>query len=102
MTLRIMCSWQIGPPAKKTKPNTSKSKTDEEPSWVLDKNRFVKVHEFRGNVYVDIREFYESDGELKPSRKGGCAKKSCLLCAFEGICSQFLPGKFMPNMPAQL
>jgi hypothetical protein len=52
------------------KPNTSKSKTDEEPSWVLDKNRFVKVHEFRGNVYVDIREFYESDRELRPSRKG--------------------------------
>jgi hypothetical protein len=82
MTLRIICSWQIGPPAKKPKANTSKSKTDEEPSWVLDKNRFVKVHEFRGNVYVDIREFYESDGELKPGRKGGCAQKSWMLCAF--------------------
>jgi len=38
----------------------------------------VKVHEFKGKVYVDIREFYESDGELKPSRKGGCIKNlSC-------------------------
>jgi Transcriptional Coactivator p15 (PC4). len=67
--------WQGGPPPKKAKANTSSSKADEEPSWLLDRNRFVKVHEFKGNVYVDIREFYESDGELKPSRKGGCAKK---------------------------
>jgi hypothetical protein len=69
-----MCFWQVGPPTKKAKPNTSSSNADEEPSWLLDRNRFVKVHEFKGKVYVDIREFYESDGELKPSRKGGCTK----------------------------
>ena len=34
----------------------------------------MKVHEFKGKVYVDIREFYEADGDLKPSRKGGCTK----------------------------
>jgi hypothetical protein len=70
-----VCSWQVSPPTKKAKPNTSSSKSDEEPSWLLDKNRFVKVHEFKGKVYVDIREFYESDGELKPSRKGGFTKQ---------------------------
>lgn len=70
-----MFSWQVSPPAKKAKPNTSSSKADEEPSWLLDRNRFVKVHEFKGNVYVDIREFYEADGELKPSRKGGFANR---------------------------
>jgi hypothetical protein len=59
------------PPSKKTKPNTSSSKKDdEEHSWLLEKNRFVKVREFRGRVSVDIREYYESDGELKPTRKG--------------------------------
>jgi hypothetical protein len=60
----------VGPPSKKAKPNTSSSKAGEEPSWLLDRNRFVKVREFKGKVYIDIREFYESDGELKPGRKG--------------------------------
>ncbi|KDR13791.1 RNA polymerase II transcriptional coactivator [Zootermopsis nevadensis] len=59
------------PPSKKTKPNTSSSKKDdEEPSWFLDKNRFIKVREYRGKVYVDIREYYEADGDLKPGKKG--------------------------------
>lgn len=69
-----MCSdWQVTPPpSKKAKPNTSGSKNDEEPSWLLEKNRFVKVREYRGSVYIDIREYYESDGDLKPAKKGGC------------------------------
>ncbi|XP_069672162.1 RNA polymerase II transcriptional coactivator [Periplaneta americana] len=59
------------PPSKKSKPNTSSSrKDDDEPSWLLEKNRFVKVREFRGKVYIDIREYYESDGDLKPGKKG--------------------------------
>jgi hypothetical protein len=74
-----LCSyWQVNPPpSKKPKPNTSGSKKDdEEPSWILDKNRFIKVREFRGKVYVDIREYYESDGDLKPGKKGGFAERS--------------------------
>jgi hypothetical protein len=34
----------------------------------------VKVRDFRGKVYVDIREYYESDGDLKPGKKGVFAK----------------------------
>jgi hypothetical protein len=80
--VKVLCShWQVNPPpSKKTKPNTSSSKKDdEEPSWVLDRNRFVKVREYRGKVYVDIREYYESDGDLKPGKKGGFAELSQIL-----------------------
>ncbi|XP_044758705.1 RNA polymerase II transcriptional coactivator [Coccinella septempunctata] len=52
-------------PAKKQK----KSPEDEN-SWDLGKNRFVKLSEFKGKWYVNIREFYEANGELKPGKKG--------------------------------
>ena len=33
--------------------------------------RQVSVREFKGKIYVDIREFYEdSSGDMKPGRKG--------------------------------
>lgn len=32
--------------------------------------RYVSVREFRGKVMVDIREFYDADGDLKPGKKG--------------------------------
>ncbi|ODM97703.1 RNA polymerase II transcriptional coactivator [Orchesella cincta] len=39
-------------------------------SWTLDKKRVVKINEFRGTVFVDIREYYEKDGEMRPGKKG--------------------------------
>ncbi|XP_074037943.1 single stranded-binding protein c31A [Leptinotarsa decemlineata] len=57
-------------PKSETKPTKSKPSNEEENSWQLAKNRFVKLTEFKGNWYLDIREFYNADGDLKPGRKG--------------------------------
>lgn len=43
---------------------------DKEPTWVLEGKKLVKVREFKGKVYIDIREFYEKNGELLPGKKG--------------------------------
>jgi len=32
--------------------------------------RYATVSEFRGRKMVNIREFYEADGELRPGKKG--------------------------------
>lgn len=60
------------PPAKKSKSKSSSSSRNDEDenSWSLGKNRFLKVREFKGKFYVDIREFYDDNGEMKPGRKG--------------------------------
>ncbi|KRT83777.1 hypothetical protein AMK59_4514, partial [Oryctes borbonicus] len=59
-------------PVKKSKPNpppksTSSRNDDGEPSWDIGKNRSVKLSEFRGKWYVNIREYYMADsGDLRP------------------------------------
>ncbi|XP_019871924.1 RNA polymerase II transcriptional coactivator [Aethina tumida] len=60
-----------GPAPKKPKPSSTSNKSGEdENSWDLGKNRFVKLSEFKGKWYVNIREFYDAGGELKPGKKG--------------------------------
>lgn len=56
------------PPEKKAKMG---SRTDDkEPTWALEGKKQVKVREFKGKVYVDVREYYEKNGELLPTKKG--------------------------------
>ncbi|KAL9104692.1 MAG: hypothetical protein Q9163_000370 [Psora crenata] len=38
--------------------------------WEISKNRRVGISEFKGKVMVDIREYYEKDGEMLPGKKG--------------------------------
>mmetsp|Transcript_10408 Transcript_10408/g.12644 ORF Transcript_10408/g.12644 Transcript_10408/m.12644 type:complete len:112 (+) Transcript_10408:74-409(+) len=47
-------------------------KTDDGIAWDLGGDKFLRVKEFKGKTFVDIREFYEdkSSGEKKPGKKG--------------------------------
>lgn len=69
MVLILAVCFQKNPPPNK-KAKTSTRTDDKEPTWVLQKNKLVKVRTFKGKVYVDIREFYEKNGELLPGKKG--------------------------------
>ena len=43
---------------------------DEEEKISLGQRRFVDVSKFRGQYYVNIREYYKEENTLKPSKKG--------------------------------
>ncbi|KAF5269606.1 hypothetical protein FQR65_LT05945 [Abscondita terminalis] len=56
-------------PAKKQKVASNNS-SNEDNSWTIGRNRFVKLSEFKGKWYVNIREYYDAGGELRPGKKG--------------------------------
>jgi len=72
--------------AKLRKEQTKKRKADKDPGTSsakklashdhhdekisLGKMKFVSVREFKGKILIDIREFYEKNGELNPGKKG--------------------------------
>nr|CAI5833847.1 unnamed protein product [Callosobruchus analis] len=58
---------------KKSKAEVKKAKSgggSDDNQWSLGKTRFAKLTEFKNTWYLDIREFYNADGDLKPSKKG--------------------------------
>nr|ACO11518.1 Activated RNA polymerase II transcriptional coactivator p15 [Caligus rogercresseyi] len=58
--------------SKAAKPKGNPAKDGEEPSWHLGNNKHVKVREFKGKTYIDIREYYvdKSTMDTKPGKKG--------------------------------
>lgn len=69
--------FQRHPPTKKSKETAvadkgkSKANNDEETNhWILEKQRQVRINEFRGRKLIDIREYYEKNGESLPGKKG--------------------------------
>uniref|UniRef100_A0A1A9Z9F3 Transcriptional coactivator p15 (PC4) C-terminal domain-containing protein n=1 Tax=Glossina pallidipes TaxID=7398 RepID=A0A1A9Z9F3_GLOPL len=63
---------RLPPPPKKSKESNanSKSKGSTETKWILEKQRHVTISEFRGRKLIDIREYYEKNGESLPGKKG--------------------------------
>jgi len=57
-------------PAPKKQKQESDSEDDKKSEWQLSKNRKVVINEFKGKMLVDIREYYDAGGEMKPGRKG--------------------------------
>ncbi|XP_046404108.1 activated RNA polymerase II transcriptional coactivator p15 [Ischnura elegans] len=57
-------------PSKKAKTSNLEKDENGDYSWHLEKMKYAKVRTFQGKVYVDIREYYQSDGKMKPGKKG--------------------------------
>ncbi|XP_061409361.1 activated RNA polymerase II transcriptional coactivator p15 isoform X1 [Lethenteron reissneri] len=65
-------------PAKKARTEASTSKPaaraqeseSDNNMFQLSKMRYVSVREFKGKVLVDVREYYDKDGDMKPTKKG--------------------------------
>ena len=43
---------------------------EKEEAFCLDKKKRVTVHKFKGQLKVDIREYYEDNGIMKPGKRG--------------------------------
>ncbi len=43
---------------------------EKEVAFLLDQRKRVTVHKFKGQLKVDIREYYDDNGTMKPGKKG--------------------------------
>merc|ERR1712055_657411 len=69
------CPDDRNPPLSKKDKSKDKSGPPMEngqPTWELGQNKKVKIREFIGKTYIDIREWYidKKDMETKPGKKG--------------------------------
>lgn len=59
--------------AKKSKVDAGKAKVDNngDKYWELSQKRRVTLSEFRNNTLINVREYYEKDGQDLPGKKVG-------------------------------
>ncbi|KAI1200348.1 transcriptional Coactivator p15-domain-containing protein [Nemania serpens] len=66
---------EVAKPTKKNKTKTAVEanlgKDDEGNSfWSLSNTRRVVIQDFKGKTFINIREYYDNNGELRPGKKG--------------------------------
>ncbi|TRX97141.1 hypothetical protein FHL15_001935 [Xylaria flabelliformis] len=66
---------EVAKPSKKAKTKTTSEEGPGKDSegnsfWPLGTTRRVTIQNFKGKNYINIREYYESNGELRPGKKG--------------------------------
>ena len=88
--------------AETSKPQSSGSRGQEEPSWDLGKNKWVKVREFKGQTYIDIREYYVDNEtmETRPGKKGislNCQQYQKLKVPITCACIDFDDSFYSPS-----
>lgn len=52
-----------------------------DPYWEISKMRRVTISTFRGKTMVNIREYYEKDGQELPGKKVGCILSTIIMLA---------------------
>lgn len=57
-------------PSKRTEKRNDVIRENGEISILLDQYKRLSIRKFKGKLLIDIREFYSSEGEMKPGRKG--------------------------------
>lgn len=53
-------------PAPTIEPSAGQPQT----KYQLSRNRFISLENWRGSDMIDLREYYEKDGEMRPGKKG--------------------------------
>ncbi len=50
--------------------NSTRKVVSDATEWVLSGKKKLTVEKFKGKILIDIREYYDAGGELKPTKKG--------------------------------
>lgn len=58
-----------GPEGKKAKVTASQTDSNGDRYWEISKMRRVTISSFRGKTQVNVREYYEKDGQQLPGKK---------------------------------
>ena len=69
MSSKRRASEDTGPGSKKTKITTGQTDSNGDRYWELSKMRRVTISSFRGKTQVNVREYYEKDGQQLPGKK---------------------------------